>query len=139
LIAYMDPPRFARTSSCDSSQDHDCTHIYGLLNGGHVCLLALMDSALSLLNSLTTFDGLCDKQGLGEPVIPVLPSLRYCPRNRLVGAHICNVSLLYLQATSASDVTRRDDSGPPSLIMPRRPGPSCSLGPRWHNVSRAGP
>ena len=89
----MDPPRFARTSSCDSSQDHDCTHIYGLFNGGHVCLPALMDSALPLLNSLTTFDGLCDKQGLGEPVIPVLPSLRYCPRNRLVGANSCGVSL----------------------------------------------
>ena len=30
--------------------------------------MALMDSALSLLNSLTTSDGLCDKQGLEEPV-----------------------------------------------------------------------
>jgi hypothetical protein len=82
LNLYMDPPRFARTSSCDSSQDHDCTHIYGLLYGGHVCPPALMDSALSLLNSLTTFDGLCDNQGLEEPVAPVLPSLCHCPRNR---------------------------------------------------------
>jgi hypothetical protein len=32
---YMDPPRFARTMSCDSSQDHDCTHIYGLFCGRH--------------------------------------------------------------------------------------------------------
>jgi hypothetical protein len=34
-FAYMDPPRFARTISCDSSQDHDCTHIYGLFCGRH--------------------------------------------------------------------------------------------------------
>src|SRR5262249_29529208 len=81
----------------------------------------------SLLNSLTTFDSLCETQGLEEPVGPVLPSLCYCPRNRLVGAHICDVSLLGPQATHASDVTRRDDSGPPSLITPSRPGPSCSL------------
>src|SRR5262245_15731170 len=27
----MDPPWFPRTVSCDSSQDHDCTHIDGLL------------------------------------------------------------------------------------------------------------
>jgi len=33
-----------------------------------MCLPALMDSALSLLNSLTTFDGLSDNQGLEEPV-----------------------------------------------------------------------
>jgi hypothetical protein len=31
-------------------------------------LPALMDSALFLLNSLTTSDGLCEKQGLEEPV-----------------------------------------------------------------------
>src|SRR5262245_16686587 len=104
-----------------------------------MCLAALMDSALPLLNSLTTFDGLCDNQGLGEPVVPVLPSLRYCPRNRLVGANICDISLLCPQSTHAADVRRRDDSGPPSLITPRRPGPSCSLEPRWHSVSRAGP
>jgi hypothetical protein len=42
--------------------------IYTACHGGHVCLLALMDSALSLLNSLTTFDGLSDNQGLEEPV-----------------------------------------------------------------------
>src|SRR5712691_2687480 len=51
---YMDPPWFARTILGDSSKDHDCTHIYGLSCGGHGCLPALMDSALSLLNSLTT-------------------------------------------------------------------------------------
>jgi hypothetical protein len=31
-------------------------------------LPALMDSALFLLNRLTTLDGLCDTQGLEEPV-----------------------------------------------------------------------
>ena len=31
FIAYMDLPWFPRTMSCDNSQDHDCTHIYGLL------------------------------------------------------------------------------------------------------------
>jgi len=42
-----------------------------------------MDSAPFLLNSYTTSHGLCDKQGLEEPVKPVVPSLRHCPRNPL--------------------------------------------------------
>jgi hypothetical protein len=29
-----------------------------------------MDSALFLLNSVTTSDGLCENQGLEEPVVP---------------------------------------------------------------------
>jgi hypothetical protein len=58
------------------------------------CLPALMDSSLSRLNSLTTSAGLCYKQDLEEPVIPVLPSRHYCLRNRLVGAKLCDVSLL---------------------------------------------
>jgi hypothetical protein len=45
-------------------------------------LLAWMDSALFLLNNLATSDGLCDNQGLEEPVVPVLPSLCHYPRNR---------------------------------------------------------
>jgi hypothetical protein len=33
---------------------YDCTHIYGLSDGGHSGLPALMDSALFLLNTFTT-------------------------------------------------------------------------------------
>jgi hypothetical protein len=50
-----------------------------------------MDSALSLLNSLTTSEGLCYNQVLEEPVGPVVPSRCHCPRNRLVGTPICQI------------------------------------------------
>ena len=53
-----------------------------------------MDSALSLLNSLTTSAGLCYHQALEEPVGPVLPSRHPCLRHRLMGAECCDVLLL---------------------------------------------
>jgi hypothetical protein len=53
-VAYMDPPWIARTISRESVKGYDCTHISGLLDEGHTRLLALMDSALFLLNTFTT-------------------------------------------------------------------------------------
>jgi hypothetical protein len=53
-IAYMDPLLFARVIFLDGRKDADCTHISGLDIGGRSSLLAMMESALFLLNSFST-------------------------------------------------------------------------------------
>jgi len=49
----------------------------------------MMESALFRLNTLTTSDGLCDKQALEEPVGPVSPSGYHSLRNGVEGTLLC--------------------------------------------------
>jgi hypothetical protein len=63
----MDPPWIARIMSQTASRG-TTARIYTACTIEALRLPALMDSALFLLYSFTTSNGLCDKQDLEEPV-----------------------------------------------------------------------
>src|SRR5215510_4497237 len=93
FLAYMDPPWFARTISCDSSQDHDCAHIYGLSYGGHLCSPGL-DGFRALPPQ--QFDDLgrpLRETGSGRAGLTCLAITTLLPTQSSVGANSCGVSL----------------------------------------------
>ena len=115
---------------------YDCTHIYGLSGGGHVGLPALMDSALFLLNMLTTCWRSVPLAGSGRAGLTCFAMHTSLPTPSSGRSTVPSVTPRASNALGAS-LTPHGDSDRLSPTRPRPLGPSCVPGRHWRNSSPA--